>query len=149
MKTSKPAVDRTAIRDRIRAAGLRVTMARMAVLEQLDMALSPMSHAELADRLVPDGLDRATVYRNLMDLTEAKLVSRSELGDHVWRFESYRAGHGEHDAAHPHFVCTECGQVTCLANVSVEISPAPGSKHSIIHALSEVLLKGQCESCSR
>ena len=123
-------------------------MARVAVLSQLDGAKAPLSHAELADVLVPAGLDRATVYRNLMDLTEANLVSRSELGDHVWRFEARRTNHDHDSAAHPHFVCVDCGQVTCLASVKLDISPAPGTKQSVIRELSEVLLKGHCVNCA-
>ncbi|MBL8828434.1 MAG: transcriptional repressor [Planctomycetaceae bacterium] len=147
-RTSTTTLDRDEIRRQIRDSGLRVTMARVAVLEKLNAARSPLSHAELADVLVPEGLDRATVYRNLIDLTEANLVSRSELGDHVWRFESRRAGHGHDCEPHPHFVCITCGEVSCLANVKFELSPAPASGKSVIHELSEVLLKGQCVKCA-
>jgi len=147
MKQAAKTIDRDEIRSRIRDAGLRVTMARVAALEKLDAASSPLSHAELAEVLVPEGLDRATVYRNLIDLTEANLVSRSELGDHVWRFESHRAGHTHDCEPHPHFVCVDCGKVSCLADVKLEITPSPGSKQSVIRELSEVLLKGHCTDC--
>ena len=93
-----------------------------------------------------EGLDRATVYRNLMDLAEAGLVARAELGDHVWRYELRRKGH-DHDIEHPHFVCVDCGQVTCLTDVKLEITPTPGSKKSSIGQLTEVLLKGHCGKC--
>jgi Fur family ferric uptake transcriptional regulator len=135
------------IRSQIRTAGLRSTAARVAVMQQLQGATSPLSHAELADRLVPEGFDRATVYRNLIDLAEAGLVSRSELGDHVWRYELMRPGHG-HNTEHPHFVCIDCGEVTCLPEGSVAISPSPGAEHSVIGQLTEILLKGRCERCS-
>ena len=110
----------------------------------------------LADR----GFDRATIYRNLTELTEARLVSRVELGDHVWRFEMRRAhaGHGKKDE-HPHFVCTTCGEVSCLDGVDVAITPKPGragrtgggqaarSAAGGIGSVQEVLLKGQCTQC--
>lgn len=130
----------------LRKAGLRSTSARLAVLQQLQRATTPLSHAELAKQLVPTGLDRATVYRNLMDLAEAGIVARAELGDHVWRYEIRREGH-EHDAEHPHFVCIACGEVTCLTDVDVTITPVPGSKKSAIADLTEVLLKGHCGKC--
>jgi Fur family ferric uptake transcriptional regulator len=63
--------------------GLRMTGARMAVMRWLQDAKSPATHAEIAEDLVPLGFDKATVYRNLTDLAEAGLVTRSELGDHV------------------------------------------------------------------
>ena len=86
-------------------------------------------------------------YRNLMDLAEAGIVSRAELGDHVWRYEVRREGH-EHSAEHPHFVCVDCGEVTCLTETSVDITPTPGTKKSSIGSLTEVLLKGHCGKCS-
>lgn len=149
MKSKAPPVVISSVaqlRDRIRAVGLRSTTARIAVLQALEGIVTPITHAELAEKLVPQGYDKATVYRNLMDLTEADMVSRSEHGDHVWRFELRREG-TEHDADHPHFLCLDCGQVSCLADVTVSITPAPGSKNSTIDMIREVLLKGRCEDC--
>jgi Fur family ferric uptake transcriptional regulator len=146
MKKSK-AVDEVAeLKALLHKAGLRSTSARLAVLRQLRDALVPLSHADLAKELVPTGLDRATVYRNLMDLAEAGMVARAELGDHVWRYE-LRRHIGEHDVEHPHFVCVDCGKVTCLNDVKFELTPEPGSKKSSIGALTEVLLKGHCGKC--
>jgi Fur family ferric uptake transcriptional regulator len=122
---------------------LRSTTARIAVLQKLDAAKGPVTHADLAQDLVPQGFDKATVYRNLMDLTEAGLVSRSEHGDHVWRFEVKREKQ-THGADHPHFLCVDCGQVSCLDDVLVEITPSPGTRKSSIRKLTEVLLKGHC-----
>lgn len=134
------------VRERIRQAGLRSTAARIAVMQRLEGATTPLTHADIAVDLVPQGFDKATVYRNLMDLTEAGLVSRAELGDHVWRFELRRESE-HHDNEHPHFLCVDCGEITCLSDVSVTISPTPGSKNSAIRELTEVLLKGHCERC--
>lgn len=135
------------LRDRIRKSGLRSTSARVAVLQKLEDATSPLTHADLADALAPLGFDKATVYRNLMDLSEVGLLSRSEHGDHVWRFELRRPGH-HHDDQHPHFLCLDCGEVSCLEDVTVTISPPPGSKKSSIGELTEVVLKGHCGKCS-
>lgn len=137
---------RDQLRAQMRRAGLRSTSARIAVLEYLATAASPMSHADLVDALAPLGFDRATVYRNLIDLTEVGLLARTELGDHVWRFES-RLADARHATDHPHFVCVDCGEVSCLSGVSVDISPSPGSKRSVIGELTEVLLKGRCGRC--
>jgi len=133
------------IRTRIREAGLRGTSARIAVLQHLLAATAPLTHAEIANELVPQGYDKATVYRNLIDLTEAGIVSRSELGDHVWRFEVRPPG-DEHGGEHPHFVCVTCGSVTCLGDV--KITPRKKAEWSDIADISEVLLKGHCVKCS-
>jgi Fur family ferric uptake transcriptional regulator len=135
------------VRQRLRAAGLRCTAARLWVMQYLVDAARPITHAQLAEVLRPRGFDRATIYRNLIELTESGLVSRIELGDHVWRFELRRttaAGQREH----PHFVCVDCGEVECLPAVSVNIKPTPGSKRSRIGKVTEILLKGRCGQCS-
>jgi Fur family transcriptional regulator, ferric uptake regulator len=146
MSKFKPSSTVAEFRTRLRGTGLRSTTARLAVLQRLEACASPLTHGELADYLVPLGFDRATVYRNLMDLTEAGLVARTELGDHVWRFELRREGQ-EHAIEHPHFVCVDCGGVSCLADTDVSVSPRPGTKKSIIGELTEILLKGRCERC--
>ena len=56
--------------------------------------------------LDPDekGIDKATAFRNLNDMTDAGLLRRTELGDHVWRFELRRqdgaGGHEESGTPH-------------------------------------------------
>ncbi|NBT13201.1 MAG: transcriptional repressor [Planctomycetia bacterium] len=139
------------IRARIREAGLRCTAARVAVLEHMHLATGPLSHADVSEALAEKSFDRATIYRNLTELTEAGLLSRVELGDHVWRFETKRAGHADGQGEdHPHFLCTSCGEVSCLDDVHVAITPkAPkaSAKRRAIRSVREVLLKGQCGKC--
>ena len=111
----------------IRDAGLRATLARIATLQLLRAASSPMTHAVVAEHLASSGVDKATIFRNLSDMTEAGLLRRTELGDHVWRFEAIDA-QSPHDASHPHFLCTDCGAVSCLDDV-------------------QILLRGRCNDC--
>jgi Fur family transcriptional regulator, ferric uptake regulator len=146
-KTNPPSKPLEWIRLRIRGAGLRSTAARVAVLQELVGATSPLTHAQVAERLASRGFDRATIYRNLVELAEAGLLWRIELGDHVWRFELRRTDNPT-DAEHPHFVCVDCGEVACLPRVNVRITPAPGEKQSIIGHVTEVLLKGRCGHCA-
>jgi Fur family ferric uptake transcriptional regulator len=148
MSASKAARQRAAELDllveRLRDAGLRRTAPRVAVLERLAQAEAPLSHAEMADALAPLGFDRATVFRNLTDLAGAGLVTRRDLGDHVWRFALSRDGEAEHGRQHPHLLCSDCGTVVCLPDVAVKITPARGRKRV---AQMEVQLKGLCDRC--
>lgn len=134
------------VRQRIRGAGLRSTAPRIAVYLKLEESKRPVSHSELADFLADQGFDKATVYRNLMDLSEAGIAARRDLGDHVWRFELLREGE-EAIHQHPHFMCETCGEVVCLPEVTVAISPAAGKKQPAFGSVSEVLLKGVCGRC--
>ena len=132
------------LQEMLRGAGLRSTSARMSVLQMLRQAKSPMSHAELAAELMPLGFDKATIFRNLADLSDALLVLRTELGDHVWRFELLDPKHAE-SGTHPHFVCVECGNVTCLD--SLNLSPKLKAVNDQIGRVTEVLLRGHCKNC--
>jgi Fur family transcriptional regulator, ferric uptake regulator len=132
--------------DQLRGSGLRRTGPRIAVLERLAVAQSPLSHGDICGELELLGFDRATVYRNLMDLTEAGLVSRTDLGDHVWRFELRQGGEGQ-PHKHPHLVCVDCGEVSCLTDVQVQITTMRGSKRSMRESELEVQLRGRCERC--
>ncbi|MEM6962252.1 MAG: transcriptional repressor, partial [Myxococcota bacterium] len=76
----------TELRTTLREHGLRATAARLAVLKCLANAEGPLSHSEVCSLLSDHGFDRATVYRNLVDLTERRILHRDDVGDHVWRF---------------------------------------------------------------
>ena len=133
----------TEARKLLKDAGLRSTPARIAVLNALKRSQKPQTHAELAEELVPLGFDKATVFRNLTDLAEAELVLRTELGDHVWRFELRDPKHDR--SSHPHFVCMDCGTVSCIDGMAL---PDVTLRHNLkISRISEVLVKGHCTDC--
>ena len=143
MKKKSEANDIEVAREILRAAGLRSTPARIAVLIALQKGNKPQTHAELSERLVPLGFDKATVFRNLTDLTDVDLVSRTELGDHVWRFEIRDPNHDR--SSHPHFVCVDCGTVSCMEGISL---PDDKQRKSLnISRISEILVKGHCLVC--
>src|SRR5437879_1581239 len=127
MTRPRPEISEDYCRERLHRAGLRVTPARVAVLKLVYESRSPVTHAQAAGSLQRGGFDRVTVYRNLLELTKAGLLFRSELGDHVWRFES-REAHGKHIDDHPHFLCIDCGNVFCLPRHSVTIAIPPHVK---------------------
>jgi len=132
----------------LRDAGLRATAARVLVLRCLHEAEGPMSHAEVCELLEEHGYDRATPYRNLVDLTDAGLAQRSDLGDHVWRFE-IASGDEAHDAtAHAHFVCQECGDVSCLPGDVVAVKAKRGMPKALKQNNVEILVRGLCDACT-
>ena len=124
--------------------GLRATPARLATLLLVQETSSPLTHADAAEALASKGIDKATVFRNLNDLTEAGLLRRTELGDHVWRFEATH-GHAGTENHHPHFVCIDCGSVTCLTDLQL----TAGSKRQSdgVGQVTEILLRGHCNDC--
>lgn len=128
------------LRKDIREAGLRATGARIAALRVMREARKPLSHGEVVDLLADQTWDKATIYRNLIDLATAGLLRRAVMGGRVWRFEDVT----EEDAdshQHAHFVCTKCGVVECLPDDAVTLSSAIGKGHV------DVQLRGECDDC--
>ena len=98
-------VDDHALRASIRAAGLRATGARVAVLRALASASGPVSHADVCAIIGSADFDRATVYRNLKLLVEAGEIQQVTLPGDSARYEPARQAH------HHHFQCTRCQRV--------------------------------------
>jgi Fur family ferric uptake transcriptional regulator len=136
-----PRLNLDELRTSVRAKGLRATPSRLAVLELLRTNDVPMSHGDVADRLSASSWDRATIYRNLTDLAEVGLVRRTDIGDHIWRFE---AVNGDHE--HPHFVCTECGTVECLPEIELAVRRAKAPR-AVKQRKVEVHVRGLCDAC--
>jgi len=134
------------LRTAIRAAGLRATLQRIAVLRIVNASDVPLSHGEISLRLVGVADDRSTVYRNLMDLARVGLLRRVAVGDRTWRFEPAKSA--PHARAHPHFICTSCGAVSCLPDLKVTIRRV-NAPRSIKLGEFEVQVRGMCDVCAR
>jgi Fur family ferric uptake transcriptional regulator len=144
--TAKPGLTTQQARDALKKAQLRCTTSRIAVLQFVSEATTPLSHADVADALVPAGYDKSTLYRCLVEMADAKILSRLELGDHAWRF-AFQGGGDHHAEDHPHFVCIDCGKVECLPDVKVQVQSKKGL-HAAVPQITEVTLKGHCEACA-
>jgi Fur family ferric uptake transcriptional regulator len=133
------------LRDRLRELGLRATSNRLAVLLVLHQEAAPLSHEALMERLVGCH-DIATVYRTLADLTEAGLLRRMDLGDRIWRYELFDACRTI-AGQHAHFLCTACGEVTCLP--ALDVVPRSGSLPDKIQGVTlHVQVSGRCSPCA-
>jgi Fur family ferric uptake transcriptional regulator len=131
----------------LKKVGLRATVSRLAVLRELIAANAPRTHAEITARLAGAELDRATIYRNLIDFTEAGLVRRTDLGDHVWRFEAVESGEGADETGHAHLICRECGSISCLPDGALELSLGEHAPSLLRQKGLTLHLNGLCEAC--
>lgn len=130
--------------DLLRAAGLRRTPARLAVLGHIEALARPVSHAELQAHPALAGLDDVTLYRTLGTLVEAGLVHRVHGIDGSWRYGAQPRGREGCPGNHVHFLCTACGAMSCLAD-----QPMP---RVVVPAGAEVegrhfLVFGRCAAC--
>lgn len=137
----------TSLRDEIRSTGLRATASRIAVLRELRRAKRPVSHGDVVEMLTAEPWDRATLYRNLIDLANCGLARKVELGDRVWRFDGSKQEHAHDATLHPHFVCTACGSVSCLPQVSISRGKQGELPRAIVSKQVEVHVRGLCDTC--
>ncbi len=132
------------VKQAIRQVGLRATPARIATLQLLRESRSPLTHAVVAEHLAASGIDKATAFRNLNDMVDVGLLRRTEVGDHVWRFEAIGAS-ARHDTGHPHFLCVDCGTVSCLDDVKLTSGSQRTSEK--VGEVTEIVLRGHCNDC--
>lgn len=134
------------LRASIRQTGLRATPSRIAVLGLLRRQTAPLSHGEVVASVEDRGWDRATIYRNLIDLSDVGLARRTDVGDHVWRFEA-TSGNDAQDE-HPHFLCTECGAIECLPDLELRMPARKRTPRAIRERQVEVQVRGLCDDCA-
>lgn len=95
---------------RLRGAGMKLTPQREQLLDILLHHPKPISADEIFKKTKKSGTDLVTIYRSLKKFEEGGLVSRSEFGDGVARFELIiESGHHHH-----HVICRECQKVEPL-----------------------------------
>jgi len=130
--------------EQLRAADLRVTRPRLAVLE----AVHAHPHADTdtifsAVRTELSDVSRQAVYDVLAALTSAGLVRRIQPSGSVARYES-RVGDNHH-----HVVCRSCGtigDVDCATGEAPCLVASDDNGFSIDEA--EVIYWGLCPDCS-
>ena len=137
---------RDELKTRLRELNLRSTASRLAVLALLHEQAHPLSHAELMEHLAPQGWDPATVYRILSDLANVGLLRRMDLGDHIWRFELIDTCRSISDD-HAHFLCTDCGQITCLPEVELRTTGGQPLPRELQGAELHLRVTGRCNTC--
>mgnify|MGYP001241046600 FL=1 len=138
------AADAESAESAIRAAGLRVTSARLAVLDALREHPQASADAIFADvdRRAP-GTTLQSVYNALGDFAGAGLVRRIQPAGQPMRFEV------RIDDNHHHLVCTSCGRVEDVDCVTGE-APClhPSQMHGFTLSQAEITFWGRCASCS-
>ncbi|WP_242096089.1 Fur family transcriptional regulator [Sphingomonas sp. CROZ-RG-20F-R02-07] len=129
--------------DLIRAAGLRVTRQRVAVLEAVEAAPHTNAAAVLAavSLVLPD-VSHQAIYDCLANLTEAGLLRRLIVDGRPAVYETRT-----HDNHH-HCVCRACGlvvDVDCAVGAAPCLDVADAAGFVIDEA--EITYRGLCRSC--
>ncbi|MDB5260518.1 MAG: fur [Candidatus Nomurabacteria bacterium] len=130
----------------LQEAGLRVTHHRTSVLSFLVKQRAPVTVYEMIDSLrKKEGIDQATVYRNLTSLQEAGLIKRSDFnhGHAHYEFETGRPSH--------QLVCNNCETIEKIDGISIDdtvkkmLKKSKKFKRTTTHSME---IYGLCKSCA-
>lgn len=134
--------------DTLTAFELRITKPRMDILTLFAGAKSALSHSDIEENLSAPKTDRVTIYRTLKVFSESGLIHKiadKEFGIKYALCDLNKCGHHNHRHNHAHFVCNQCGNTTCLADVDGPRVDVPiGFKIDEIN----ISVSGLCNVCS-
>lgn len=132
-------------KSQIKAAGLKVTVPRIKILELLEKAGSRHLSAESIYQTLKDegeDLGIATVYRVLGQFEAAGIVNRHNFEE---GFSIFELNHGEH---HDHLVCVKCKQVIEFCDEMIEAQQKIiAQKHGFKITDHSLNIYGLCVSC--
>lgn len=124
--------------------GLKVTTARLKILDLLEKNNQHLSAEDIYRKLLDQGDDiaLATVYRVLTQFELANLVIRHRFGEERSVFE---LDNGEH---HDHLVCIQCEKIVEFVDETIEERQRKiAQKHGFQITEHELYLYGICSDC--
>lgn len=136
-------IDESVSGDLLERSGLRPTSVRRRVLTTLLASARALSHRELVE-LLP-GLDRVTIFRSLKLLRKAGLVHGVQGIDGTLRFVVNPTEKSGCPGGHAHFLCLECGAMSCLLDQALPRVEVP--EGSEVRG-KQFLVYGLCPECA-
>ena len=128
----------------LKTAGLYCTAGRVSILKVLMKAGRPLSQEQIAAKSGRRHFDKVTIYRTLESLLSVGLVHKVFTDKRAQHFEL--AHNCTESQCHPHFTCTNCGDTTCLTDISLPMAKSP-HKGFVIQR-QQVRLEGLCPACA-
>lgn len=116
------------IEELIRDKKIKLTTARIKLLEILQKANRPLCYDEIKNDI---SMDKATFYRNISKFEEEGILNAFESNDKKRYFELAQKDHA-------HFVCVICNAVECIKNIDI-LLPA--------YEINNVIINGKCPTC--
>lgn len=127
----------------LKTGGLKVTTARLDLLDMLKHTKKPMSIKDIAQRSGGSNMDLVTLYRNIKSLQDLGIVKEINLKD---RQAYYELAGGQH---HHHLVCTNCGKLEDIQVEEINLNKSFLKNHGFAKVTDHSLeFFGICNKCS-
>ncbi len=129
----------------LKEKNLKVTRARVLVLDTLAKTGKPCSVQKLVEKLQKESINFSTVYRTLATLSAAGLVREVHINSSQGFYEL------EHAHPHHHLVCTTCEDIeeVDVENDEIQKSILKKSKRFSQVRTKSIELFGTCNSCKK
>lgn len=132
------------IEQKLMSHGIKPTRNRVCVAKYLYDQEQPVTAPDMLDAIQKQvSLNKVTLYR-ILDLFEAQgLVLKHRADDRTFRYCLKES----EQAAHCHFLCTECGAMSCVSPETVGIDPGliKSTQYQISNV--EIRIDGRCDTC--
>jgi Fur family transcriptional regulator, ferric uptake regulator len=129
----------------LRENQLSVTGSRKKILELFLQSNGALAHGDI-EKKTGEKFDRVTVYRTLQTFLEKGIIHHIPTTDNSIRYALCidNCSEGHHHDNHVHFVCSECGTTTCLADVTIPEVKLPGGFQPTEY---QMVVTGLCKAC--
>ncbi len=128
----------------LRENNLKVTPARLGLLDVFEHVKRPLSVDELQQK-IGEGVDRVTLYRNVDSLAELGILKKIRLEERKVYYETALGTH------HHHIVCKDCGKVEDVMECEVKVNEKSILKSSGFSKITDHSLEffGICNNCKK
>ena len=132
-------------KSQLKENGLKVTAARLGLLDVFKHTQKPLTIREISERLQKQEVDQVTLYRNVESLEHLGLVKKISLRDRGAYYELKTANH------HHHLVCEVCGKMSDISGCKVTITGPKLLKNTGFAKISDHSLEffGLCQACAK
>ncbi|MDR1739209.1 MAG: transcriptional repressor, partial [Bacteroidales bacterium] len=122
----------------------RNTKTKQLVMAVLENSKSALCHEEI-EKLLPEKIDRVTIYRILQGFCDDGKVHKIINNDgRTYYALCNHCNEGHHNDNHPHFHCVTCDTITCMEQ-PVAMQKLPSGYKAVSTA---AYISGYCKKCS-
>jgi Fur family ferric uptake transcriptional regulator len=135
-----------AVDDLLKQNELSVTESRKRILEMFFANSGALAHADIESKS-GEKFDRVTVYRTLQTFLDKGIIHSIPTADNAIKYALCKddCSEGHHHDNHIHFMCTNCGNTTCLDEVTTpEVKLPKGYKLQHV----DLVVNGLCKNCN-
>ena len=124
---------------------LSLTGSRKKILELFLSSPGALAHSDI-EKKTGSSFDRVTIYRTLHTFLEKGIIHNIPTSDNsvLYALCIDNCSEGHHHDNHVHFVCSSCGNTTCLPEVTIAAVKLP---NGFLPEEYQMVVTGLCKAC--